>query len=87
MMPDKRRTSTAEFKREAVHLVTEQGYALAEAARNLGLNPPYAPALETGTGGGERRPPFQATVVSRPRRKNSTDCRKKTRACAWSATF
>jgi transposase len=39
MMPDKRRTYTAEFKREAVHLVTERGYALAEAARNLGLNP------------------------------------------------
>jgi transposase len=39
MMPDKRRTYTSEFKREAVHLVTEQGYALAEAARNLGLNP------------------------------------------------
>jgi transposase len=39
MMPDKRRTYTAEFKREAVHLVTEQGYAVAEAARNLGLNP------------------------------------------------
>jgi transposase len=38
MMTDKRRTYTAEFKREAVHLVTEQGYALAEAARNLGLN-------------------------------------------------
>jgi transposase len=38
-MPDKRRTYTAEFNREAVHLVTEQGYALAEAARNLGLNP------------------------------------------------
>jgi transposase len=39
MMPDKLRTYTAEFKREAVHLVTEQGYAVAEAARNLGLNP------------------------------------------------
>jgi transposase len=39
MMADKRRTSTAEVKREAVHLVTEQGYAVAEAARNLGLNP------------------------------------------------
>jgi transposase len=39
MMTDKRRTYTAEFKREAVHLVTEQGYAVAEAARNLGLNP------------------------------------------------
>jgi transposase len=39
MMVDKRRIYTAEFKREAVHLVTEQGYAVAEAARNLGLNP------------------------------------------------
>jgi transposase len=39
MMADRRRTSTEEFKREAVHLVTEQGYAVAEAARNLGLNP------------------------------------------------
>ena len=39
MRADERRTYTAEFKREAVHLVTEQGYAVAEAARNLGLNP------------------------------------------------
>jgi transposase len=39
MMADKRRTSTAEFTREAVHLVTKQGYAVAEAARNLGPNP------------------------------------------------
>ena len=38
MMTDKRRTYTTEFKREAVRLVTDQGYAVAEAARNLGLN-------------------------------------------------
>ena len=30
-----RRTHSAEFKLEAVKLVTEQGYSLAEAARNL----------------------------------------------------
>jgi len=35
MMTDKRRTYTAEFKREAVRLVTDHGYAVAEAARNL----------------------------------------------------
>ncbi len=29
---------TAEFKREAVALVTEQGYTLAGAARSLGIN-------------------------------------------------
>ena len=38
MMSEKRRTYTAEFKREAVELVTEHGYKLTEAARNLGLN-------------------------------------------------
>ncbi len=32
-----RRTYTSEFKNEAVKLVTEQGYSIAEAARSLGL--------------------------------------------------
>jgi len=34
-----RRQYTAEFKREAVAVVTEQGYAVTAAARNLGVNP------------------------------------------------
>ena len=38
MMIEKRQTYTAEFKCEAVRLVTEHGYSVAEAARNLGLN-------------------------------------------------
>jgi len=33
-----RRTYTPEFKAEAVKLVTEQDYSVAEAARSLGLN-------------------------------------------------
>ncbi len=33
-----RKEYTPEFKREAVALVTEQGYTLVGAARNLGLN-------------------------------------------------
>jgi transposase len=37
-MTDKRRISTEEFKREAVRLVTDQGYGVAEAAHNLGRN-------------------------------------------------
>ena len=36
-MARKRRTYTAEFKAEAVKLVTEKGYSVAEAARSLGL--------------------------------------------------
>ena len=37
-MTRKRRTYTDEFKHEAVRLVTDQGYSLAEAARNLGVH-------------------------------------------------
>jgi transposase len=37
-MVRKRRTYTPEFKAEAVQLVTEQGYSVAEAARSLGIH-------------------------------------------------
>ncbi len=37
-MTERRQKYTAEFKRDGVKLVTEQGYTIAEAARNLGLN-------------------------------------------------
>ena|SRR5437868_1225946 len=37
-MPGTRRTYTAEFKTEAIKLVTEQGYSVAEAARSLGIS-------------------------------------------------
>src|SRR5947207_7923028 len=38
IMARKRRTYTSEFKAEAVKLVTEQGYSVAEAARSLGVH-------------------------------------------------
>jgi transposase len=34
----KRRQHSEEFKREAVKLVTDQGYTMADAARSLGLD-------------------------------------------------
>ena len=37
MMAEKRKIYTAEFKREAVRLVTEHHYGVAEAARNVGI--------------------------------------------------
>ena len=37
-MARKRRTYTPEFKTEAVKLVTERGYSMAEAARSLGIH-------------------------------------------------
>ena len=38
----KRSRQSEEFKREAVKLVTDQGYTLAEAARSLGLGARFA---------------------------------------------
>lgn len=37
-MSAKRKMYTAEFKREAVSLITDHGYGVSEAARNLGLH-------------------------------------------------
>ena len=37
-MAEKRKTYTAEFKQEAVRLITEQRYGVAATARNLGVN-------------------------------------------------
>ena len=39
MSKRKRRSYAEEFKRDAVKLVSEQGYSLSEAARNLGVHP------------------------------------------------
>jgi transposase len=38
MTKQKRQKHTKEFKEEAVKLITVQGYSVAEAARNLGVN-------------------------------------------------
>jgi transposase len=38
MAKRKRRVHSDEFKREAVKLVTDQGYSVAAAARNLGVS-------------------------------------------------
>jgi len=38
MSKAKRRRHSQEFKREVVKLVTDQGYSVAEAARNLGIH-------------------------------------------------
>ncbi len=39
MTKRKRKNYTKEFKDEAVKLITVQGYSVAEASRNLGVNP------------------------------------------------
>jgi transposase len=39
MSEQNKRTYTPEFKKDALRLITEQGYKVTEAARNLGINP------------------------------------------------
>src|SRR5581483_7607277 len=67
IMARTRRTYTPEFKAEAVKLVTEQGYSVAEAARSLGLSEnlirSWKAALETqgdqAFPGHGKLPPFE----------------------------
>ena len=42
-----RRKFSAEFKEDAVKLVTEQGYSIVEAARNMGINANRVRKMET----------------------------------------
>ena len=64
-MAMKRRVYGEQFKRDSVDLVTEQGYGISEAARNLGINAHMlgrwkcqvqSPSPETGTSRDESSP-------------------------------
>jgi len=53
----KRKKYTQEFRESAVKLITEQGYQITEAARNLGLNSTMLGRWKHEIeGGGERSP-------------------------------
>jgi transposase len=75
-----RRTYTPEFKAQAVKLVTEQGYSVAEAARSLGLSENlirnWKHALEAQgehafPGHGKLSPSRRRTIASGPRTNGS----------------
>jgi transposase len=69
-MARKRRVYTPEFKAEAVRLVTEQNYSVAEAARSLGVGEAllrsWEQALESRGGrafpGHGKPPPFEGEI-------------------------
>ena len=85
-MTDKRHIYTEEFKREAVRLVTDQGYGVAEAARNLGLHASmlgrWKREVEQTMHGA-----FPGMGGYHSTRRKSTGCGKRTGACGWSAIF
>ena len=53
MSEQNKRSYTPEFKKDAVRLVTEQGYKVAEAARNLGIHPSLLQRWKTEMASGE----------------------------------
>src|SRR5258707_5313424 len=92
IMARKRRTYTPEFKAEAVRLVTEQGYSVAEAARSLGIHETllrsWKQASETQGGqafpGHGKLPPFEEELrrlrAQNQRLRAERDILKKTTA-------
>ena len=86
-MARKRRTYTREFKVEAVKLVTEKGYSVAEAARSLGIGQTLLRSWKLALEKQRRRRPSPVTATSRPSRRNSATSAPRTNACRWNATF
>jgi transposase-like protein len=86
MIAEKRQTYTAELKREAVRLVTEHGYGVAEAARNLGINVHmlrrWKRQYEAQTHGA-----FPGKGRLSPEHAELTAYAKKISVCAWSGRF
>lgn len=68
----KRKKYSEEFKEEAVKLVTEQGYQISEASRNLGVHPSvlgrWKRDLEDDAGGADQK--GLQEELSRLRREN-----------------
>ena len=68
----KRRSYTKEFKEEAVKLVLDQGYSIAEASRNLGIHPNLLGywKRETQYGGSDKATTSIKTELKELRKEN-----------------
>jgi transposase-like protein len=84
-METTRRQYTAEFKRDAVALVMEQGYAVTVAATNLGITPKLLSRWK-----GEQQQhwegPFPAKGIKRRSTPNCASYARTIGGCGWSAT-
>jgi transposase-like protein len=84
-MARKRRTYTPEFKTEAVKLVTEQGYSVAEAARSLAsTKPSSAPGSWPSKPRASR--PSPARAIRLPSRGKFAVCALKTNGSVRNVT-
>ncbi len=79
-----RKQYAADFKRDAVAHVTQQGYSV-EAAQNLGVNAGLLPSLENRDGAdGDGR---LIRGIKRPIRRNGIICGKRTGGSGWNGIF
>jgi transposase-like protein len=83
-MARQRRKYTNEFKVEAVKLITEQGYSVAEAARSLDVGETLLRSWKVAFQGQATRP-SPATAASPPSKRSSAASRPRTSASSWSA--
>ena len=86
-MAEKRRHYGDEFKREAVRLVTEQGYGVSETARHLGINAHMLGRWKREVEAQQRVQPFPGTVVCRPPKKNYSGYARTISGFGWNVTF
>ena len=84
-MARQRRSYTREFKIEAVKLVTEQGYSVAEAARSLGLQETLLRSWKL-TFEAEGDQVFLVRATSLPSMTKSAASAPRTSASRWSVT-
>ena len=85
-MPRQRRSYTREFKVEAVKLVTQKGYSVAEAARSLDIGETLLRSWKQAFQG-QPEQAFPGNGNRTPSKKRSAASRPTTSACRWSATF
>ena len=84
-MARKRRVYTPEFKAEAVKLVTEQGYSIAEAARSLGIHETLLRCWKQAREAqGDQAFPGHGKLL--PSRRRCVACAPRTNGCGWNAT-
>jgi len=79
-MARQRRSYTREFKVEAVKLITEKGYSVAEAARSLDIGETLLRSWKQASSSRARRP-SPGTATSRRSRRNCAASAPRTNAC------
>ena len=84
-METNRRQYTAEFKRDAVALVLEHGYAMTVAAQNLWITAKLLSCWKRASSTIKTRP-FPARGIKRPSTPNCAGYARTISGCGWSAT-